>query len=312
MASYKPTVPVQGGFYPAGDFPLYKAEHVEMPDGSRLSTWQGGDQFEIPTIDLVSMGLDPIPNDGTTVVAPANLADIEDKLKKGVVRFQVELLEGSNAIPFETIMLAGSVENGYVYWGSCLIADEEIYLQFVGNQVMAYILTFKTSEESIPAFNLPALGLPAIPFDGSTGVAAEDVALDDVIAIMAALDAGPVKFTVNFMVGPSQEVPAEVVMNKISVEALGTYICAASFDYDDTPMILTLYVMEGSIGAYITLLANAEPRVTAIDMSAFDSAGQITETFENGTSKTTTITFDENGNPVKITDGDGNETTLTW
>ena len=51
---------------------------------------------------------------------------------------------------------------------------------------------------------------------------------------------------------------------------------------------------------------------TSIDMSAFDSEGKIVETFEDGTSKTTVIEFDEGGNPVKITDGDGNVTVLTW
>ena len=307
MANYKPTVPVQGGFFPAGDFPLYKAEHVVMPDGSLLSTWQGGDQFEIPTIDLVSMGLDPIPNDGTTVVAPANLADIEDKLKKGVVRFQVELLEGSNAIPFETIMLAGSVENGYVYWGSCLIADEEIYLQFVGNQVMAYVLTFKTSEDELPYYDIYSMGITAIPLDG-TPVQVEMTSSD----IQEDLDKGPVRFKVRFMIAEGQQIEAVLVLNKISAEALGAYICATAFDFNGTSILFQLTFTETMITAYVVPLQKQTPRVTAIDMSAFDTMGQIVETYENGTSKTTTIEFDETGNPVKITDGDGNEITLIW
>lgn len=307
MTRYKPTVPVQGGFYPAGDFPLYKAEQVEMPDGSLLSEWQGGDQFEIPTIDLVSMGLDPIPNDGTTIVAPANLADIEDKLKKGVVRFQVELLEGSNAIPFETIMLAGSVENGYVYWGSCLIADEEIYLQFVGNQVMAYILTFKTSEDELPYYDIHSMGITAIPLDG-TPVQVEMTSSH----IQEDLDKGPVRFKVRFLIAEGQQIEAQLVLNKISAEALGAYICATTFDFNGASMLFQLTFTETMITAYVVPLQKQTPRVTAIDMSAFDSAGQITETYEDGTSKTTTIEFDETGNPVKITDGDGNEITLIW
>lgn len=50
----------------------------------------------------------------------------------------------------------------------------------------------------------------------------------------------------------------------------------------------------------------------AIDLSAFETEGVIVETLANGTTKTTTFEFDENGNPVKITDGDGNVTVLTW
>lgn len=49
----------------------------------------------------------------------------------------------------------------------------------------------------------------------------------------------------------------------------------------------------------------------AIDLSAFDTEGKIVETYDDKT-KTTTMEFDESGNPVKITDGDGNVTVLTW
>lgn len=56
-----------------------------------------------------------------------------------------------------------------------------------------------------------------------------------------------------------------------------------------------------------------EPSVaTEVDLSAYESDGKIVETFADGTSKTTTVEFDADGNPVKITDGDGNITTLTW
>jgi len=58
--------------------------------------------------------------------------------------------------------------------------------------------------------------------------------------------------------------------------------------------------------------ADAQNVPASIDMSAFDSEGKIVETFEDGTSKTTVIEFDDDGNPVKITDGDGNVTVLTW
>lgn len=51
---------------------------------------------------------------------------------------------------------------------------------------------------------------------------------------------------------------------------------------------------------------------TQVDLSRLDSGGIIEETFADGTVKTTTIEYDSSGNPVKITDGDGNVTDLVW
>lgn len=50
----------------------------------------------------------------------------------------------------------------------------------------------------------------------------------------------------------------------------------------------------------------------SIDLSGLDTNGTIVETYADGTTKTTTLEFDASGNPIKITDGDGNVTTLTW
>ena len=58
-------------------------------------------------------------------------------------------------------------------------------------------------------------------------------------------------------------------------------------------------------------LGYAEPS-TSIDLREFESAGKIVEHFADGSTQTTTMEFDENSNPVKITDGYGNETVLTW
>jgi hypothetical protein len=47
-------------------------------------------------------------------------------------------------------------------------------------------------------------------------------------------------------------------------------------------------------------------------LSGLDTSGTIVETYADGTTKTTTLEFDASGNPIKITGGDGNVTTLTW
>lgn len=64
--------------------------------------------------------------------------------------------------------------------------------------------------------------------------------------------------------------------------------------------------------AMIAAINKLSKIATSIDLSAYDSNGQIVETYADGSTKTTTVEFDENGNPIKITDSNGNETVLTW
>lgn len=50
----------------------------------------------------------------------------------------------------------------------------------------------------------------------------------------------------------------------------------------------------------------------SIDLSASDTEGKIVETYSDGTERVTTLEFDADGNPIKVTDENGNETTLIW
>ena len=50
----------------------------------------------------------------------------------------------------------------------------------------------------------------------------------------------------------------------------------------------------------------------SIDLSAFESNGTIVEKYADGSTKTSTVEFDAAGNPVKVTDSDGNVTVITW
>lgn len=59
-------------------------------------------------------------------------------------------------------------------------------------------------------------------------------------------------------------------------------------------------------------IARVSPSPVSIDFSALDTEGEIVETFTDGSTKTTTMEFDADGNPIKITDADGNVTILTW
>ena len=63
---------------------------------------------------------------------------------------------------------------------------------------------------------------------------------------------------------------------------------------------------------YARIMAMLNEGVTSIALSALDTEGKIVETYADGTERVTTLEFDAAGNPVKITDADGNETVLTW
>ncbi len=66
------------------------------------------------------------------------------------------------------------------------------------------------------------------------------------------------------------------------------------------------------VNEHAEILARAGEVPTAINLSEFDTTGKIVETYPDGTKRTTTMEFDGNGNPVKITDAYGNETVITW
>lgn len=50
MAVYKPSVGVQGGLMPLGEFPIAHAKDIEMPDGTRLSEFSGGGGSGYPVV----------------------------------------------------------------------------------------------------------------------------------------------------------------------------------------------------------------------------------------------------------------------
>ena len=61
-----------------------------------------------------------------------------------------------------------------------------------------------------------------------------------------------------------------------------------------------------------TLDAKYLPSPVSVDLSAYESEGKIVETYADGSAITTVMEFDANGNPIKITDSNGNVTVLTW
>ena len=161
----------------------------------------------------------------------------------------------------------------------------------------------------IPTFNLVELGLPALPLEeGQVGVEA------DTAAIREALQKGAlVQFVVNIVyLGMTFNNVTLAVHGSESGE--GIYTCTYAWSpylvEKQYPMMITIIIQPDMILAFVRALWEGVP--SQIDLSALETEGKIVETFADGTIKTTTMEFDESGNPIKITDDDGNETVLTW
>lgn len=154
-----------------------------------------------------------------------------------------------------------------------------------------------------PTFDLAALGLPNVSLDGSQAFVETDTT-----EIMSALEKGAVRFSLNVVLGETV-IPMFLIPN--SIYADGMWMCTTVAEFMGK-MLCTMIVQEGAIVVYFSAFSEEEAVATSIDLSAYESSGQIVETLSDGSIKTTTVEFDDNGNPIKITDSRGNETTLTW
>ena len=86
---------------PQGEYPAVKAEHVEMPDGSRLNSWKPPG---ITTCDLVAMGLPAVPMTGDAVAANGDTTEIISAISAGPVAFTANVDMGGQVIPVSIIM----------------------------------------------------------------------------------------------------------------------------------------------------------------------------------------------------------------
>ena len=174
-----------------------------------------------------------------------------------------------------------------------------------------------------------------IPFDDVTYVKVSDVVLDKNECINATLTVIDVQ---GVAVGG---VITEDMVNDTGIPGaliIGTAFVISVYDVEAVSSIMpgftetgTYFLKNGATGAYtqaITFaggeiktldekfipdtIARVSPNPVSIDFSAFDTEGKIIETFADSSSRTTTMEFDADGNPIKITDADGNVTILTW
>lgn len=186
-----------------------------------------------------------------------------------------------------------------------LSAAQGVALKALIDELAAKVVT------SVPTFDLAGMGLPTIPMEGEAVEVTTSTA-----AIIEALRRGAlVQFTVNLNYrGMTFNGVTMAVHGSESGE--GIYTCTYAWSPylvgEQYPMIITIIVEETKITGMARFMWTEAEVPSEIDLSAFESDGTIVETYADGTTKTTTMEFDEDGNPVKITDADGNETILTW
>lgn len=68
----------------------------------------------------------------------------------------------------------------------------------------------------------------------------------------------------------------------------------------------------GGMLAVSMRVTELEKVATSVDLTSYESNGVIVETYSDGSTKTYTMEFNENGKPTKVTDSNGNVTVLTW
>ena len=100
-------------------------------------------------------------------------------------------------------------------------------------------------------------------------------------------------------------------------EGMNIVIASAylSVDFGTFGITLLGFVSNDEWVFYLDTLAKGSDlpkRVTAVNLTEFETSGIIEETYEDASTNTYNFEFDSEGNPTKITDSDGNETVLTW
>lgn len=158
-----------------------------------------------------------------------------------------------------------------------------------------------------PTLNLIEAGFPSIPYGDKNGISLEV----DTTSFTDMLLQGPVKFIFNIYL-PDTDIELQALMSNVYVSASSTLICVYLAPIATDLDVAVFQITPTSVKAAIYSLIAEDSPTTAIDLSGFDSSGEIVETLENGRSETTLVEFDDSGNPTKITNPDGTVITLTW
>lgn len=281
---------------------------------SPFESAEGESTPAIPTFDLAALGLSAVALGGSETVLQTDTSEIISALEKGTVKFLVNVAMGEVVAPFSVVpnIACSSAEGAYMCTAVYeLNGSKWLVTLAVQNGVVAvWALAFEeaaASSNEIPFFDLTALGCTNIPFDGSmvTVNVGEDVKNE----IITAARSGPVKFGLTGSGGDSNS----VITNFAVLE--GMMIGSADLSIRGAlkgKLTVLAEIFEGDHTIAVSVLVEQDVTLTGIDFSNYESNGQIVETYSDGSTKITTVEFDSNGNPSKITDSNGNEVAFTW
>lgn len=224
------------------------------------------------------------------------LTQVKGKIKFLICINEVDRVEGTE------IRHWNSELNDELYVSEGLEVSAMVVTQ--NRDVITQLLTRMDEIEALgftPTINLIEKNVPALTIGG-----APVLVQTDTTEMMSLLNKGAVRliFTLNMY---GENIPVDIVVNAIT--AMGSNLCAYMFNFEGVNLLFT---MEVSQGGFSMAIKDFFAAATSINMSAFDSEGKITQTYSDGSSDITTVEFDGDGNPTKITDGNGNVTQLTW
>jgi uncharacterized protein RhaS with RHS repeats len=306
MAEYNGSIELIAGLKPKnnGNFPLLNAPDVLMPDGRRLSD-----------IDFENLG-----GGGALAVTFTDITQTEDGRTTATASHTASEIKAAH-------------DSGQYVYASIDIMGEGIpyYLPLV--------VSFASDDFSMAAFGMH-MGEAFVQVAVADGNSAE------IVFLMEGSGSGGDTFPVPFGLSTETiDATCEVSYSEIATAVEEGKFVYGMLDWVGMPVVLPfkgLISLEGTFALFETALdfmglqmsvlihengeietrasqisgggGGAAPSVppTGVDMSRFESDGIIEETYADGSVKTTTIEYDSTGNPVKITDGDGNVTEFTW
>ena len=159
------------------------------------------------------------------------------------------------------------------------------------------------STAETPVFDLASMGLPAVPVP--VGYVSMEA---DTSEIRAALNKGPALFLLAVTYN-SQTTQVMLTMAGVGDGSWYQQVTVTAFGGS---AIVIVTVTENSISVSSSSPDTILGVPASIDLSSYESDGEIVETFPDGSVKTTVMEFNSDGKPTKITDSNGNVTTLTW
>lgn len=99
---------------PAGDFPAVEAEDVLMPDGTRLSEFEGGGSLDIVTYDLASMGVPAIPVNGDNLQLEMDTTEVREAMQTSILKVVINLEYSGLAFSNVLVMFLPNSNVSYV------------------------------------------------------------------------------------------------------------------------------------------------------------------------------------------------------